>query len=284
METLEQIRDRLLARFPGATVTLVANPGPAAEHSLLLDNASARAIAEFLRDDEALRLDYCSNVTGVDWPEKEIVETTRTSAPDPANPAGPPKIVETKTKRLQPGFLEVVYHLYSMALKHGPVVIRLRTANRTDAVTVPSLTPVWRAAEFQEREVFDLFGVVFDGHPDLRRILMWDGFKDHPMRKDYVAPDDFEWEPTPHADVLARAKTHYPPAEAAPATTSASAAAAGVADPASVSLPPAGAVSSASTSARSAVNLTAPTQPGQVDRATTVPAAATPPAKQGGAA
>jgi NADH-quinone oxidoreductase subunit C len=315
METLEKIRDRLLARFPAATVTLVANPGPAAEHSLLLDNASARAIAEFLRDDEVLRLDYCSNVTGVDWPAKEIVETVRKTVPvepaateaaeppsrsvspstmavagvaDPGSPAAAAapatKIIEEKIKRLQPGFLEVVYHLYSMARKHGPVVIRLRTANRTDAVTVPSLTPVWRAAEFQEREVFDLFGVVFDGHPDLRRILMWDGFKDHPMRKDYVAPDDFEWEPTPHADVLARAKTHYPAAEAAPATTSASAAAAGVADPAPVSLPPAGAVSSASTSARSAVNLTAPTQPGQVDRATTVPAAATPPAKQGGAA
>lgn len=227
METLEQIRDRLLARFPAATVTLVPNPGPTAEHSLLLDNPSARAIAEFLRDDEALRLDYCSNVTGVDWPEKEIVETAKTTVPDPANPAGPPKIVETKTKRLQPGFLEVVYHLYSMARKHGPVVIRLRTANRTDAVTVPSLTPVWRAAEFQEREVFDLFGVVFDGHPDLRRILMWDGFKDHPMRKDYVAPDDFEWEPTPHAEVLERAKAHYPvaaPASETPASGTAPAA------------------------------------------------------------
>ena len=96
-------------------------------------------------------------MTGVDWPEKEIVETTRTTVPDPAG--GAPKIIEQKTKRLQPGYLEVVYHLYSMALKHGPVIVRLRTGNRTDAVTLPSLTPVWRAAEFQEREVFDLFGV-----------------------------------------------------------------------------------------------------------------------------
>ena len=56
----------------------------------------------------------------------------------------------------------------------------------------------------------DLFGVRFTGHPDLRRILMWDEFVDHPMRKDYVAPDDYEYEPTPHDAVLEKAKRHYP--------------------------------------------------------------------------
>ena len=215
METLEQIRDRLLARFPAAKVELVPNPGTAAEHSLLLDAVFAPEIARFLHDDPALRLDYCSNVTGVDWPEKEIVDTVKKSVPDPAG--GPAKLVEEKTRRIQPGYLEAVYHLYSMALKHGPVIIRLRTGNRTHQVTLPSLTPVWRAADFQEREIFDLYGIVFDGHPDLRRILMWDEFKDHPMRKDYAAPDDFEWEPTPHGDVHERAKAHYPAPPAAPA-------------------------------------------------------------------
>jgi NADH-quinone oxidoreductase subunit C len=195
-------------------VTLVTNPGPAAQHSLLLDAAHAREIAFFLRDDPALRLDYCSNATGVDCLDKEIVETTKTTVPDPAG--GPPKVVEQKTKRLEPGCLEAVYHLYSMALKHGPVILRLRTANRSDRVTLPSLTPVWRSCEFQEREIFDLYGIVFEGHPDLRRILMWDEFKDHPMRKDYVAPDDFEWEPTPHGDVLAKAQKHYPATPAVP--------------------------------------------------------------------
>jgi len=62
--------------------------------------------------------------------------------------------------------------------------------------------------------------VVFADHPDLRRLLMWDGFTDHPMRRDYVAPDDFEWEPTPHGNVLERAKAHWPAPPAA-----------GVADP-----------------------------------------------------
>lgn len=222
METLEQIRDRLAARFPGAGISLVTNPAPASQHSLLLDAAHARDIARFLRDDAALKLDYCSNVTGIDWPEKEIVESTRITLPDPAG--GAPRVVEKKTKRIQPGLLEVVYHLYSMALKHGPLIIRLRTGNRTDQVTLPSLTPVWRSCEFQEREVFDLFGVVFEGHPDLRRILMWDGFKDHPMRKDYVAPDDYQWEPTPHDGVLAKAKRHYPvPPVDAPAPPAANA-------------------------------------------------------------
>ena len=109
---------------------------------------------------------------------------------------------------MRPGFLEVVYHLYSMEKKHGPVVLRMRTVNRADQVELPSLTPVWRSAEFQEREVFDLYGIVFTGHPDLRRLLMWEGFKDHPMRRDYVEPDDFEYEPTPHDAVLARAAAH----------------------------------------------------------------------------
>ena len=136
--------------------------------------------------------------------------------PDPAG--GPAKVVEYKTRRTEPGRLEVVYHLYSVALRHGPVVLRLRTGNRSDRVTLPSLTPVWRACEFQEREVFDLYGVIFEGHPDLRRILMWDAFKDHPMRKDYVEVDDYEWEPTPHDDVLEKAKRHYP---APPAVASA---------------------------------------------------------------
>jgi NADH-quinone oxidoreductase subunit C len=109
--------------------------------------------------------------------------------------------------------LEVVYHLFSMSLKHGPVILRMRTGNRAEDVRLPSLTPVWRGAEFQEREVYDLFGVEFEGHPDLRRILMWDGYKDHPMRKDYAEPDDYEYEPTPHDDVLAKAKCHWPSME-----------------------------------------------------------------------
>jgi NADH-quinone oxidoreductase subunit C len=84
----------------------------------------------------------------------------------------------------------------------------MRTVNRADQVDLPSFTSIWRSAEFQEREVFDLYGIVFTGHPDLRRLLMWDGFKDHPMRKDYVDPNDFEYEPTAHDAVVQRAQEH----------------------------------------------------------------------------
>jgi len=115
---------------------------------------------------------------------------------------------ETVSETLRPGYLEVVYHLYSVALKQGPLTLRVRTENRSDLVQVPSLTPIWRSCELQEREVYDLFGVVFEGHPDLRRILMWDGYKDHPMRKDYVEPDDYEYEPTAHDDIVEKAKRH----------------------------------------------------------------------------
>jgi NADH-quinone oxidoreductase subunit C len=202
MDTIEQVQARILARLPGARVTLVPNPGPAAQHSLLLGSEQAQDVARFLRDEPGLQFDYCSNVTGIDWPEREVAEA-------PKAPGGPPG-----PKRLQPGALEVVYHLYSMALGHGPLVVRMRTADRKDQVLVPSLTPVWRSCEFQEREVYDLFGVVFTGHPDLRRLLMWDAFVGHPMRRDYCEPDDYEWEPTPHGDVLAKARAHYPPAPA----------------------------------------------------------------------
>ena len=88
--------------------------------------------------------------------------------------------------------------------------LRARTADRGENAEIPSVVSVYRSAEFQEREIFDLYGIVFTGHPDLRRILMWDEFEDHPMRKDYVAPDDYEYEPTPHDAVLEKAKLHYP--------------------------------------------------------------------------
>ena len=187
----EEIKAQIEAAVPGATVTVVQNGSPSAQHSLLLDHAHARTVAEFLRDHAEWRLDYCSLVTGVDWPEKETSEKVKVKKlVKAAGGTESEQEVDEVRKTKTPGYLEAVYHLFSMEKKHGPVVLRLRTADRGTRVHLPSLTPVWRGAEFQEREAFDLYGIVFDGHPDLRRILMWDEFRDYPMRKDYVPPPD----------------------------------------------------------------------------------------------
>jgi NADH-quinone oxidoreductase subunit C len=184
---------------------MVDNASPSQQASLLIDRPHAVAVARFLRDDAELHLDFCSNVTGVDWLDRTLKKTTKVKT----IVDGVEKEVEQTTEEKIAGYLEAVYHLYSVAHKHGPVIIRLRTTDRAEGATLPSLTPIWRSAEFQEREIFDLYGVRFEGHPDLRRILMWDEFVDFPMRKDYAEPDDYEYEPTPHDDVLERAKAHY---------------------------------------------------------------------------
>ena len=133
------------------------------------------AVCEHLKTVPALALDCLSNQSGVDYPKRNEIE--------------------------------VVYHLASYRLRHACV---LKVGVPRDNPAMPTVSRVWSTAIWQEREIFDLLGVVFDGHPDLRRILMWDGFKDYPMRKDYVPPDDFEYEPTPHDEVLDRARKHYP--------------------------------------------------------------------------
>lgn len=204
METLEQIKSRITHALPGARIEIIPNDSPAGQRSLLVDADHGAAIAQFLRDDPELRLDYCSNAAGVDWPEAVV----KTKIKKQVIVEGVEKEIEETLETLRSGCLETVYHLYSMAKKHGPVILRLRTENRSDKNHLPSLTPVWRSCEFQEREIFDLYGIVFDGHPDLRRILMWEGFVDHPMRKDYVGPDDYDYEPTPHDDVLEKTKQH----------------------------------------------------------------------------
>ena len=212
LKTIEEIKSAIEAAVPGAVVEIVPNPSVSAQHSLRIQPVHALEVAKFLRDDAELALDFLSNATGVDWPDKEIAEKVKvtrtvTKTVDGVEQAAEETVEETR-KRVVPGCLEAVYHLFSVAQKHGPVILRMRTANRTDQVDLPSLTPIWRSAEFQEREIFDLFGIVFTGHPDLRRLLMWDEFKDHPMRRDYVEPDDFDYEPTAHDDVLARALAH----------------------------------------------------------------------------
>jgi len=199
---LEKTKSSIEGAIAGCRLQIVPNASPSGQHSLLIEREHALAVARFLRTDRELCFDYCSNVTGVDWLDTETSEKVKvTRMVD-----GLEQTVDEVRKTRIPGYLEAVYHLYSMEKKHGPLVLRMRTGNRTDQIVLPSLTPIWRSAEFQEREIFDLYGIVFEGHPDLRRILMWDEFEDHPMRKDYVEPNDYEYEPTPHDAVLEKSK------------------------------------------------------------------------------
>ncbi len=162
-----------------------------ASQSFVVSSADLIEVVYFLKSSPDLAMDFVSNVAGVDWLARQ--EKVK-------NADG------TETEMEKPGYLEVVYHFFSMAKKQGPVALRCRT-NRENPI-VPSITPIFRGAEFQEREIYDLYGIRFSGHPDLRRILMWDEFQDYPMRKDYKEPDDYEWEPTPHDEVLEKSKQH----------------------------------------------------------------------------
>jgi NADH-quinone oxidoreductase subunit C len=193
----ESVLDRVRAVLPAASLTMRANPGPGSQHSLLVDAADLIEVCRVLRDTPGLAFDFLSNVSGVDWPEPAVADAVAVPADGQGRPAAE-------------GFLEVIYHLYSTTRRAGPLVLRCRTRDRGQNVRLPSVVSIFRSAEFQEREIFDLYGVEFTGHPDLRRILMWDEFQDHPMRKDYVAPDDYQYEPTPHDAVLENAKRHYP--------------------------------------------------------------------------
>ncbi len=116
--------------------------------------------AKFLKESEEFKMNYLSSVTAVDYLD----------------------------------FLESVYHLYSVDKRTGPVVLKVRVPR--DNPHIPSLVPVFRGAEFQEREAYDMMGITYEDHPDLRRIFMWEGFEGFPLRKDYIPEDEdvLEWE------------------------------------------------------------------------------------------
>lgn len=123
---------------------------------LVVDAASIRDICAYLRDAEGLQLDVLTNQSGVDY-------------------------------RAQ-GYIEVVYHLYSYAHRHYAV---LKARVPRDAAVLPSVVTVWKAANWLEREIYDLLGVDFTGHPDLRRLLMPEDWVGYPLRKDFVEPEEY---------------------------------------------------------------------------------------------
>src|SRR5689334_1578413 len=141
----------LAGRFPGA-VTLDARTEPARR----VAPADLVAVATFLKNDPALAFDCLSNETGVDQPKRDEIE--------------------------------VVYHLFSYRHRHAVV---LKVGLPRDRPRLATVATIWRTAIWQEREIFDLLGVDFTGHPDLRRILLPEDWVGHPLRKDYVEPTEY---------------------------------------------------------------------------------------------
>src|SRR5438309_5290470 len=133
MESLENIKASAEAAVTGAKIDIVPNPGPAQQSSLLLDNEHAAAVAKFLRDDPELRLDFCSNATGVDWLDRTIKKTVKVKQVVDAVE----KEVDETRQEVIPGYLEAVYHLYSIARKHGPLIIRMRMTDRAAETRLP---------------------------------------------------------------------------------------------------------------------------------------------------
>ncbi len=144
----EELRTALEQLLPGVSLSVDGS-------ALIVQDKDLLTVCRCLKSSDRFGMEYVANLTAVDYPTEQLIV--------------------------------MVYHLYSMAKKHGPITLKVKLPRANPVVG--SLTPLWRGAEFQEREVYDLFGVKFDGHPDLRRILLWDEFQGHPMRKDYVVED-----------------------------------------------------------------------------------------------
>jgi len=143
-----------------------AGEGHAGARDACLRLAAAAAAAlpgvmKRLRDDPALAFDFLQNLTAVDWIKRDVIE--------------------------------LVYHLFSYAHRH---TIALKVDLPRAAPRVASLAALWPSANWMEREQFDLLGVVFEGHPDLRRLLMPDDWAGHPMRKDYREAKAYRGMPT----------------------------------------------------------------------------------------
>jgi NADH-quinone oxidoreductase subunit C len=150
----QKVVDALKRQFPQAVTATHALCG---DHTVILGAAHLVPVCRFLKEDPAMAFDMPVDVTAVDYQ---------------AYPGGPPHGTR----------FVAVYHLRSMTHGHR---ICLKVPVPDSDLTVDSVTSVWKGVTWFEREAFDMLGVVFRGHPDLRRILMYPEFVGHPLRKDY---------------------------------------------------------------------------------------------------
>ena len=182
MDTLiNDLRERLGAR-------IINDKFETGQVTIEVKAADLTEVCLILRDDESLAFNQLSDLCGVDYlsygkADWETEDTTRTGFS-----RGVSQGVYIDTQDIEDRFA-AVYHLLS--LKHNRR-LRLRCYISGQPARIASVTPIWAGADWFEREAFDLFGIMFDGHPDLRRILTDYGFRGHPFRKDFPLEGNVE--------------------------------------------------------------------------------------------
>jgi len=118
--------------------------------TVMVKNQVLYKVAEYLKNTPGLDFDYLTNLTSVDYMD----------------------------------YFEIIYHLLSLKQNHS-LVLKTRCYGREE-LSVPSVYNLWKTADYQEREIYDLMGISFDGHPNLKRLFLWEGFPGHPLRRDYL--------------------------------------------------------------------------------------------------
>ena len=149
-----EIYERVTQEFPGVAGEF---NGEALDPYFTVNSATIKEVCLCLRDDPELKFEILSDLTGLDFPKENKIQ--------------------------------VVYHLYSYSLRHQIV---LKVDLPREEPRIATMETVWKVANWLEREAFDLFGIVFEGHSDLRRIMLPEDWQGHPLRKDYLEQEEYD--------------------------------------------------------------------------------------------
>ena len=147
----EDLTEKVGAGVPDSLASAFEKPnGQTSNDELWIKSSRVADVASFLKSDTGLDFNFLNSISAVDYINH----------------------------------FEVVYHLTSMNKEHT-AIIKTRLDGREE-LSLPSVYHLWRGADFQEREIWDLMGISFTGHPNMKRIMLWEGFDGHPLRKDYL--------------------------------------------------------------------------------------------------
>ena len=160
----KEIHGRVEKQFPGK---ISGFQGDVFDPNFQVDPQAIVEVCRYLRDEADLKFEVLSDLTGLDLPKENKIQ--------------------------------VVYHLYSYSHRHQ-IVLKVDLPREDSRLS--TMEGVWKAANWMEREVFDLFGIVFEGHSDLRRILLPEDWVGHPLRKDYVEQEEYDWISTQRAPLV----------------------------------------------------------------------------------